>query len=379
MEPPAGLASAPIRLAIVTNIPAPYRVPVYNLLAKEPDLRLRAYYCARTEVDRAWDLPPFEHDHVFLPGRAVVRAGRTIHYNPSIWRALREFSPDVVLTTGYNPTHLLAWLYAMAHRRAHVAMTDGTDISEAGLSALHRAMRRMVLASSRAGVVASAGGWRLLRSYGMAESRLHVSPLCANTAVNWTQAADTPRDIDILFSGRLVEVKNAGFALEVAQRTAQRLKRRLRVVLLGSGPLETTLRERAAAMSQDVDVQFAGHVSQAEIPGWFMRAKLFLFPTLWDPWGVVANEACQAGVPVLISPHAGAAGELVQHGVNGRVLALDEAAWVDAASQLLGDEGLRGQLAIAARKTVEPFSFENAALGIADAVRQAARRFLAPD
>src|ERR1700678_2705147 len=55
-----------IRVAVGTNIPAPYRVPVFNLLAKEGDIDLHVFYAARREPDRAWDLPEMSHQHSFL-------------------------------------------------------------------------------------------------------------------------------------------------------------------------------------------------------------------------------------------------------------------------------------------------------------------------
>jgi glycosyltransferase involved in cell wall biosynthesis len=364
-------APADLRLAIVTNIPAPYRVPVYNRIAAVPGVQLRAIYAARSEPDRQWDLPDFAHDHVFLTGRMIERSGRFIHDNPSVWRELARFRPDVVLTTGYNPTHLYAWAYTLVHRCRHVVMTDGTDKSEAGLGLPHRAVRATVAATTAAFVVASQGGRRLLHRYGVPDERIHISPLCANTAVDWSAGSGGRRDIDLLFSGRLVPTKNAEFAVQVAQGVAQSLGRRVSLVILGSGPLDAALREHARAVTADVDVTFAGHVAQAELPAWFGRSRLFLFPTRWDPWGVVANEACMSGVPVLVSPFAGVAGELVADGVNGRVLPLTLDGWVPAAAELLADDAAHARLSAAARLGVQPYSFDNAAAGIVDAARHA--------
>jgi glycosyltransferase involved in cell wall biosynthesis len=358
-------------LAVVTNIPAPYRVPVYNRIAAQCGIDLCVFYAARSEPDRAWDLPLFEHPHVFLKPGMRERRGRFIHLNPDVWPALKRFAPDVILTTGYNPTHLVAWLYALLKRRKHIVMTDGTALSEASLSVVHRTVRQMVFASSQSFVVASQGGRRLLRSYGVADERIHFSPLCANTAVDWSPRGDPLRDIDLLFSARLVAIKNADFALRVAQGAAAKLGRPLRMALLGSGPEEAALRTQAAALAPQVDVIFAGHVSQAQLPRWFERARLFLLPSRWDPWGVVVNEACLTGVPSLVSPHAGVAGELVRDGLNGRVLALSEVAWVDAAVALLSDAALHSRSAAAAREAVAPYNFDNAAGGIVDAARHA--------
>jgi glycosyltransferase involved in cell wall biosynthesis len=86
---------------------------------------------------------------------------------------------------------------------------------------------------------------------------------------------------------------------------------------------------------------------------------------------VVVNEACLAGVPTIVSPHAGAAGELILDGVNGFVRPLDLSRWADAAVELLTDDFLHSRFSGQALRRVQAYSFENAAKGIADAIRMA--------
>src|SRR3712207_8898759 len=52
------------------------------------------------------------------------------------------------------------------------------------------------------------------------------------------------------------------------------------------------------------------------------RSTLFPYTTLFrsDPWGLVANEALQCGTPIIVSPHARAAHELVAPFGAGRIL-----------------------------------------------------------
>ncbi len=364
-------SASPIRVAIVTNIPAPYRVPVLNLLATEPGIDLHVYYAAKGEPDRAWDLPKITHAHSFLHERFYTTTRGFVHNNPDVFGALRTFDPQVVVTTGFSPTYLYAFAFTQLFRRRHVAMTDGTLASEANLSPAHRLLRRIVLNRSDAYVVASDGGRALFRAYGIADEKIHFSPLCANSSVFWHDVAPCSPGLDFLFSGRLVDVKNPSFALQVAEGVARRVGRRMSLGILGSGPLEANLRAQAASISDHVDVRFAGNVSQADVPAWFASARIFLFPTSWDPWGVVANEACQAGVPVIVSPHAGVAGELVREGMNGYVRSLNLPEWIDIASILIADPERYSQLSAGARVAVEPYSCESAARGIADASKAA--------
>src|SRR5947209_7444478 len=91
-------------------------------------------------------------------------------------------------------------------------------------------------------------------------------------------------------------------------------------------------------MQDRVDTHFHGFAKQNELPALYRSARLFLFPTHADVWGVVANEACAAGLPVIVSPHAGVAGELVLDGENGFVCALDVKLWTERAASLLTNQ-----------------------------------------
>lgn len=360
---------------MVTNIPAPYRLPVYALLAQQPDLDFHVVYCSGREPDREWNLGQASFAHTFLKDAFVRYRGRYIHLNHDVWPVLSSLRPDIVATTGFNPTHLLAYAWARLHGARHVTMTDGTLESEAALSILHRWIRRHVYAHTAAFIGASDGAMRLYRSYGIDSSALFKSHLCADNAL-FFNAPPQKKVYDFMFCGRFEAVKNPFFALDVARTVALRLGRRMTMVFVGSGGLEGRMRAYAKTIEAEVDTRFAGFARQEALPAWYGASRIFLFPTSWDPWGVVANEACAAGVPVLVSPDAGAAGELVREGENGFVLPLDLVRWTDAAIRLLTDESLYAAMATRGRERVSEYSYDNAARGIAQAARAAMRDWL---
>lgn len=364
-----------IRLVVVTNIPAPYRLPVYDLLAQEPDIDLHVVYCSGREPDREWNLGQSGFAHTFLNQSFVRYRGRFIHINHDVWSVLLSLRPDVVVTTGFNPTHLLAYAWARWHGARHVAMTDGTLESEARLSALHRWIRRHVYEHTVAFIGASNGAMRLYRSYGVDDDAMFKSHLCADNVL-FLNAPPQAKRYDFIFCGRFEAVKNPFFALDVAREAALRLGRRVSIVFVGSGGFEARIRAYAHQIEAEVETVFAGFARQEALPAWYGAARVFLFPTQWDPWGVVANEACAAGVPVLVTEVAGAASELVRNGENGFVLPLELEQWTDAAVRLLTDASLRAAMAVRCREIVGEYSYANAAHGIALAVRSADRAWL---
>jgi glycosyltransferase involved in cell wall biosynthesis len=361
-----------LRIALITNNPPPYRIPVFDRLGRMPGVRFQGIFCSEREPNRHWDLPPLEFDHVFLRERYSEVRGRYIHNNPDVFRALKRFAPDVIVTDGFYPTQLYAFSYAAAKGLAHVPFTDGTDRSEKGLGPVHRFVRRVVYARSHAFLSASVGGDRLYQAYGIPPAQCFKSPLCIDNEAFSEPVMPTEKRFDFIFSGRIEPVKNPLFALGVAVETAKLLGRKTTILFVGSGSLEADVKAAASLEPNLVDAQFHGFAIQRELPELYHCARIFLFPTLYDPWGVVGNEACAAGLPALVSPNAGIAGELVQNGENGYVCDLDVNLWGERAALLLSQTGLWKRFSEASVSLVGEYNFDNAALGFLAACQFAA-------
>lgn len=363
-----------LKIAVVANTPPPYRVPMYNRIARTPDIALHVIFCSRREPNRLWDLPPFEFSHTFLPERFIAAGERYIHNNIEVLPALKAFDADVIVTDGFNPTHLYAFIYAAIKGIPHVPMTDGTDISERALSGIHRMVRRLVFGRSAAFLSASLGGKRLYQGYGIQAERCFLSPLCANNAAFTPPPGLGGKPFDFIFCSRMEPGKSPLFALEVAAETARRLGRRVRILFAGSGSLERPLKQTAAHSTDLVDAVFHGFATQGDLPGLYQSASIFLFPTLADVWGVVANEACAAGLPVIVSPHAGVVDELVRDGENGFVCDLDVGQWAQHAERLLSDESMWQAFSRRSLDIVSNYTFDHAAAGVIDACSLARAR-----
>jgi glycosyltransferase involved in cell wall biosynthesis len=307
-----------------------------------------------------------EFDHVFLRERITTVKGRYIHNNLDVIPALNRFAPDVIVTDGFNPTYLYAFMYAWIKGIPHIPMTDGTYDSEKSLSWVHRAIRRFVYARSANYISASLGGKKLYESYGIPSAKCFKSCLCIdNTA--FTPPPEQQKSFDFIFCGRIEEVKNPQFALELSKNVAQKLGRKVSILYVGSGSQEESTKQLAAEYSDLVDTHFHGFAAQQELPKLYQSARIFLFPTLWDPWGVVANEACAAGLPVIVTPNAGAADELVIDGQNGYVCDLDLEKWSEHAIALLTQPDLYRRFSERGLAMVKEFTFDHAAKGLVDA------------
>jgi len=89
-----------------------------------------------------------------------------------------------------------------------------------------------------------------------------------------------------------------------------------RFVIAGKGPEAKTLKQRAKQLGVTDRIDFVGFVSDEERNQYYQAACCAVFPSLYEPFGIVAIEAMALGCPVIVSD-VGGLGEIVKHAHNG--------------------------------------------------------------
>ncbi|MBK7643652.1 MAG: glycosyltransferase family 4 protein [Planctomycetes bacterium] len=102
---------------------------------------------------------------------------------------------------------------------------------------------------------------------------------------------------EVLFAGRLVELKGVRLALESFALAAQSLPH-ARLVLLGDGPLREELEQRARDLGLAGRVEFRRQRPRTEVLEAMLACDVFLFPS-FEGAGMVVIEAMAAGAPVV--------------------------------------------------------------------------------
>jgi len=354
---------------MVTNIPAPYREPVHQLINKELD-GYHVIYCQDRESNREWKFALGDYYRTFLKKRVINYKGNFIHINPDAWSILNSINPDIVITSGFNPTFLMAFFWCVIKRKKHICMTDGWLKSENKLSIFHKIIRKYVYSASHAFIGASCHSLDLYRFYNCPEEKLFKSPLCVNNEYFEAHIGEKKK-YDVMFSGRFIERKMPQFFCSVVKKIKEK-KKYCSALVLGSGPLKNEFLRQLD--KYDINYHYPGFVQQDNLPVYYASAKVFLFPTLSDPWGVVANEACAAAVPVITCENAGVANELIITEENGYVLPLNADIWAGASLRLLNNQEMYRKFSKMALSHVQQYNFIAAAKGIVEAIKYVRRK-----
>ena len=356
----------PVRCAIIAPVPVPYRDPLFERLAARGRIAPRVIYLAGAQPgwdQRAdWFTAPGSYEAETLRSFQRRRAGRTpLMVARGLRNALDRADPEVVVSSEYGPATWRALRWCRRRDRHLVVMSELTPWSDPMLSALQRRVHRWLAPRVDGFVVFSSQGVERLERMGVARDRIEVSiqsadlePVLAAAAERGARAGGGP--VRVLSVGRLVPDKNL-VALVEAFADAGFVAGEAELELCGTGSLDVDL--NAIAERLDVPLRLHGYVAPEELPRLYMEADVLALVSTYEPFGVTVREAAAAGLPLICSVRAGAAGDVAVDGENALLVdPTDRAAITAALSRLVREPALRERLAAGSHAVTERHPLE---------------------
>lgn len=157
---------------------------------------------------------------------------------------------------------------------------------------------------------------------------------------------------DILYIGRLIPVKGAGYLIEAVAKLRKHIPN-LRVAIVGIGPEKKTLKTLTRKLGLSRQIKFVGYIDSDQLPDFYNSARMAVFPS-FDREGILTTmlEAASCGLPV-ITTTACSMHEFLRHRKNGLLVRPKSSSALSLAIlELYHDEKLRHQLGVVARKDI---------------------------
>jgi glycosyltransferase involved in cell wall biosynthesis len=342
------------RVAILPPVPVPYREPLFAALAARGRVEPRVIYLSGAGA--GWDQRPDwfagrgGYESEVLRSWQRRRPGRTPLMIPrGIAAALRGAAPHCVVSWEYGPATWRALAWCRRHHRPLVIFSELTPWSDRELSSVQLRIHRLIAPRANGFVVASSQGVTRLEGLGVDRARVEVGLQSADLgpllATRRERRADGP--VRVLTVGRLVPDKNLAM-LVAAFAAAGFADGEAELVVCGTGPLEPQL--RALAERLGVTARFAGFTAPADLPAAYAEADVLALVSTYEPFGVTMREGAAAGLPLLCSRRAGAAGDVAVEGENALLVdPVRREEIVSALRRLVRDPELRERLAAGSR------------------------------
>lgn len=119
----------------------------------------------------------------------------------------------------------------------------------------------------------------------------------------------------MLYVGRHVFEKGIHVLTEAAKEVVHRIGN-VKFVIVGSGPMTEETKDKVRYLGIESKFVFTGYVDSDTKNKLYQIADASIFPSLYEPFGIVALEAMAAGCPVVVSD-VGGLGEIINHRQNG--------------------------------------------------------------
>jgi glycosyltransferase involved in cell wall biosynthesis len=336
-----------------------------------------ARWLARTHPDHQYELfSPFDFAFDVRDGRTPTNL--TKRYLPvrSIFRkwwlvglpALLEISPvDVFHGTNYCiPVFAPCPTVVTVHDLSLLAEAKTHEISN-----VERGRRRLPIMVRRATMIIAPSEWtrrEITSRLGIRAERIRVIQEAAREEMRPRPLAACQSVLDkhgirrpyLLYVGTIEPRKNLTTLLRAYDEVLRATRHRPQLVLCGGrGWLDDEVFRLVARLRLEEMVRFTGYVEDDDLPALYSAAEVFIYPSLYEGFGLPPLEAMACGAPVVTSNSSSLPEVVGQAGLM--TPPRDTAALAQALVRLLDDEVLRQRLSRAGLEQASRFSWERAA------------------
>ncbi len=174
-----------------------------------------------------------------------------------------------------------------------------------------------------------------------------------------------PQRMYLLTVGTVEPRKNLLMLMDALACLPKTTRARFSLLVAGAPGWKTSaLRRAATPLVHEGTVRFLGFVSQDDLPWLYAGSVLFLFPSLYEGFGIPVVEAMASGVPVVASDIPVMREVVGNAGVFVAAKASDE--WAKAIGGLLDDPSRQTHLSHRGLAQAGRYTFEQSALRLLD-------------
>lgn len=173
----------------------------------------------------------------------------------------------------------------------------------------------------------------------------------------------------ILYASKLSERKRSSDLLEAYRQFSNKLSPKPYLLFIGDGEMRPSLEKEVERLKLGNDVLFLGFKNQSELPSYYELCDVFVLPSFHEPWGLVVNEAMNAGRAVIVTDQVGSGRDLVKQGENGYVFkAGDVNELADALHKVLKDKNRCRAMGQRSLEIISQWGFEQDVAGLRQAL-----------
>jgi glycosyltransferase involved in cell wall biosynthesis len=329
----------PLKLLVFDTHPVQYRVPIWQTLESNhpgmlhvvyaSDCTVRGHKDAQFGQTVAWDEPMLTgyENTVLNCEKGEPFSSWDSFTGEGVKEILDKIKPDVVLLVGLNFKFDLVAYWHAKKRSIPIWLrceTQDAAITRSFGKAIFRSLlyRIAYLPLSKVFYIGELNKRHYLKHdvsgaklkaarYGTVDRFENMSTAEKQQKRNdaRTAAGISESSFVVGFSGKFIDKKHPEILFEMLQFLPDNFRKRIHLYFMGSGANENALKKLGEEAFEKYGVKtfFSGFINQTQLPGHYLAMDVMVLPSrrMGETWGLVANEAMQAGCGVVVSEAVG--------------------------------------------------------------------------
>jgi len=291
----------------LTNLPAPYRFPIWDRMAESVDLHV--VFTLKRKNWRNWPEPGIKKwrykylslnsiqikEHDFIP---------SFRGSPKFLR-----DADCIIVGGWeNFVYIRTILLAKRYRIPVIQFYESTNASQRFKRGPVAQIRKWIFQKPNKFFTISQGSLQSLVDMGVNSEKIEVlfNPADVGWFYSFAKGRRTPQSQGhrYIYVGQLIERKNVASVIKAFAAVKNRDDT---LTIAGDGPLASELKRLSNSLGIDCVVHFVGHKSQEELAALYSESNTLILASTNEVWGLVINEALASGLHVVVSNKCGVA------------------------------------------------------------------------
>ncbi|MCB0464339.1 MAG: glycosyltransferase family 4 protein [Aequorivita sp.] len=296
---------------------APYRVDFFNALHRAFEAHF--YFNLMNVSDQKFDQDDLKSKSEFSPNylqKGFEFKGRS--FRTGAISAIKKHNPDIILCSEYSPLTCLVFTYVKLFRKniRFYTISDDSIDNSIERKGTRKLLRNIISKNSNGILFTSEAVCNWHKKNVSKKIKTLELPIIHKDEVLRARYFDSLGEANanikkyslkekkvILFVGRLVAVKNLPFLLKCFSKVKNE---DCRLVIVGDGELREELEILTKNFNISDKVIFTGRKEGKALNNWYTFSQIFVFPSTYERYGAVVNEALLGGCYTLCSTAAGA-------------------------------------------------------------------------
>lgn len=369
-----------MNVVLVTNIPNPYRVPLFEELNQQlnrEDIDFKVLFGDKTYARRKFKLDKnfdFKHDYLrSLKWSILGNSEKTMFLYNGLLRFLLKEKPDKIIVGGFSLATVKIFIYCLLLRKKWIIWSGSIDENGAK-STVRSAFRQFLVKRANSFIAYGTKAKEYLVSLGATNDKVHIAINTVDVKA-FQRSKDSSLDLEspkeLITVGYLSKRKNIDTIIKALKKLSES-RRDFVLRILGDGDERSNLEHLINDLGLEDFVRIEGFIQKEDLPKFYHQSYAMLFPTNHDIWGLVLNEAMAASLPCLSTLNAGATFDLITDKENGLVVDFnDEKSLLTNLNYCLDNPDKMKEIGDSAAKTIsQKAKLQNSAVGFLNAIKQ---------